>query len=550
MSIPKEPRQMMINMMYLVLTALLALNVSAEVLNAFHVVNDGISNSNNAVDSKNSQTMAAFQDQLSKDKEKTQKWYDKAQETESLIAKLNKQIDEYMNLLVEKSGGWIDHKGVKHKTDWKPELGELEDDKNLEVGTHFMIEEKRAENLRKLIETTREKLLSLIDEPDMKKEFTAQLPLRIDPPKTNSEGKISSWEDANFHMVPTIACLTLLNKFKNDAKNSESQLLDYFFKKIYAKSIKVDQMEAKVIAQSSYVIAGQQYKADIFVAAYSTSITPTVYVGALNSNAVKDETGDYVPTKVNPVTGGSTIDVINGMGKYTVAASGEGEKKYAGAVMVPDAEGVPTYYPFEASYTTAKASAVVSSDNLNIIYAGIPNPFSVSVPGFSGNKVTASATGGSFTGSNGKYVANMPAAMIGKEVKINIIVDDNGQKRSIGDGQEFKVKRIPDPVAIVAGKVEGKIRTGELKASPGVIAQLKDFYFQGVTFQVTSYDFVFIAKRQDPYLKSASGWQFTSDIQSKIQGSKPGDQVIIRNIKAKGPDGSTRSLPPISLEIN
>lgn len=548
MSIPKEPRQMMINMMYLVLTALLALNVSAEVLNAFHVVNDSITNSNNAVDSKNGQTMAAFQDQMTKDKEKTEKWYNKAQQAEALVAKLNKQIDEYMDLLVEKSGGWIDHQGNKHKTGWKAELGELEDDKNLEVGTHYMIEEKRAENLKKMIEDTREKLLALVEEPDMKKEYTAQLPLRIDVPKKNSEGKISSWEDANFHMVPTIACLTLLNKFKNDAKNSETQLLDYFFKKIYAKSIKVDQMEAKVIAQSSYIIAGQQYKADIFVAAYSTSIVPTVYVGALNVQ--RGEDGNYAPTKTNPVVGGSTIEVINGMGKYTVTASGEGEKKYSGAVMVPDAEGVPTYYPFEASYTTAKASAVVSSDNLNIIYAGIPNPFSVSVPGFSGNKVTASATGGSFTGSNGKYVANMPSSMIGKSVKINVLVDDNGQKRSIGEGQEFKVKRIPDPVAIVAGKVEGKIRTGELKASPGVIAQLKDFYFQGVTFTVSSYDFIYIAKRQDPYIKSGSGWKFTPEVQSKIQSAKPGDQIIIRNIKAKGPDGSTRPLNPISLEIN
>src|SRR6185436_9521137 len=104
MSIPKEPRQMMINMMYLVLTALLALNVSAEILNAFHVVNNGISNSNTAVDSKNGQTMTAFQDQMGKDKEKTQIWYQKAQDAEKLISQLNRQINRYMDLLVEKSG--------------------------------------------------------------------------------------------------------------------------------------------------------------------------------------------------------------------------------------------------------------------------------------------------------------------------------------------------------------------------------------------------------------------------------------------------------------
>src|SRR5438874_2555039 len=149
MSIPKEPRQMMINMMYLVLTALLALNVSAEILNAFHVVNDGISHSNGSVDSKNGQTMSAFQDQLSKDEAKTRPYFEKAEQTEKLVGNLNKQINRYMDLIVDKSGGWNDPKGINHKTGWKSELGELEDDKNLEVGTHYMVEEKRADSLKK-----------------------------------------------------------------------------------------------------------------------------------------------------------------------------------------------------------------------------------------------------------------------------------------------------------------------------------------------------------------------------------------------------------------
>ena len=193
MSIPKEPRQMMINMMYLVLTALLAMNVSAEILNAFHVVNEGIVHSNNGVDSKNGLTLTAFSAQLGKDKDKTQKWYDKAMLLKGYVDVLNKQLDEYSDLIVEQSGGWVDKNGAKQIKGWKPELGELSDDKNLEVSTRLMIEEGRAEKLQKAIEDTRAKLLALIDDPALKKQFEAQLPLRIDQPRKNPKVELQNF---------------------------------------------------------------------------------------------------------------------------------------------------------------------------------------------------------------------------------------------------------------------------------------------------------------------------------------------------------------------
>ena len=556
MSIPKEPRQMMINMMYLVLTALLALNVSAEILNAFHVVNQGIINSNISVDNKNSRTMDAFKSAMEKDAAKTEPWMKKATQTQTLANAMLKYIDEIKAEIVKQTGGWVDKDEKEHKDgDWSPEKGTLSDEKNLDVSTRYMIEDdKKGYELQTKLIALRSDLLKMIDDPGTKKELESQLPLNIASPETkfkNAEGEEKDWVNMNFHMVPTIACLTLLNKFQNDIRNSESMMMDYYLKQINAKDFKFDRLTARVIAPSSYVVEGQTYKADIFVAAFNSTQNPEVIIGGLNSNATKDEFGNYIETKENPVTGGNSIKVEGGMGKYEAGASGEGERKYSGAVKVTGPDGSAIYYPFESAYTSAKSSAVISSDNLNIIYAGIPNPFSVSVPGYAANKISASATGGSFTGSNGKYVANMPANMIGQKIKINVIAENiDGTKKQVGTGTEFVVKRIPDPVAIVAGKTEGKIKTGELKASPGVIAQLKDFYFQGVNFQVTSYDFIFIAKCQDPYIKSNSGMAWSGDILAKIQGAKPGDQIIIRNIKAKGPDGTTRSLSPISLEIN
>lgn len=552
MSIPKEPRQMMINMMYLVLTALLALNVSAEILNAFHVVNEGIINSNKSVDNKNDKSMQAFQSSMEKDAAKTKPWLDKANIVKSESEKIVKELAALSDEIVKLTGGWADEAGNHFDTGWASDKGKLSDEKNLDVSTRLLVEEKKGYELQDKLLALRNKMISLVDEPGKKKEIEMQLPLNIpgkDVMFKNAEGQQKDWVNMNFHMIPTVAAITLLNKFQNDIKNSESMMIDYFLQQINAKDFKFDKLTARVIAPTSYVMQGQKYTADIFVAAFNTTQNPEVIIGSLNANAKKDPDGGYLETKENPVNGGRTIDVKGGMGKYEVGASGEGEQKYAGAVKVIGPDGTPTYYPFEAAYTSAKGSAVVSSDNLNLIYAGVPNPFSVSVPGFASDKVTASASIGSFSGSKGKYIANMTAQDIGKETTISVTVDDQGAKKTIGT-TVFKIKRIPDPQAVVAGKYEGNIKSGELKATPGVIAQLKDFYFQGVTFSVTSYDFIFIAKRQDPWIKENKGMKWESDVVSKIQGAKPGDQIIIRNIKAKGPDGQTRSLNPITLSIN
>ncbi len=549
MSIPKEPRQMMINMMYLVLTALLAMNVSAEILNAFHVVNQGINNSNISVNSKNEKSMKVFADQLEIQKEKAKPFYDKASLAKKYTDDLCAMISGIMDEVVAGSGGWIDKNEQKQMKGWKPELGHLSDDKNLDVSTRLMLEEgKKADVLKKAILDTRAKLLALIENPADKKNFESQLPLNIMENIKGQEGETKTWEEANFHMVPTIACLTLLNKFQNDAKNSEAQVIDYLLSRINALDFKVDRMTAKVIAPSSYIMSGQEYKADIFVAAYNSTANPTILIGPLNSNAVKD--GDsYKETKENPVNGGGEkLEVELGMGKYKRTASGEGEQKYSGAVMITGPDGAPVYYPFESVYTSAKGSCVIAPDNLNLIYAGIPNPFSISVPGFSADKLTASASAGSFTGSKGKYIANMPANLVNTKIKISVTVKDQDKTTKVGES-EFVIKRIPDPVAQIGGKSEGDMKTGEIRAVPGIGAVLKDFYFEGVRFDVVSFECVYIAKRQDAKITAVTGAKFSGAVADYLKLCKPGDQFIFRKIRAKGPDGTIRSINSIPIEI-
>ncbi len=557
MSTPKQPRQIMINLMYLVLTALLALNVSAEILHAFHVVNSGLDVSSSAVQQKNSQTFAAFDEQLKNDQTRTKPFFDKAQMAKKYCDVLYDSIENLKRNMIEASGGMNDN--VSHaKMDLKSapiselmKKGDLEDDRNLEVSTNLMINKKEGDKLKSSINKLRTDLLALVEDPNEKKQLESQIPLRAEDPTEKVEGVKKDWSEMNFEMVPTIAAVTLLNKFQNDVRNSEDLIAEYLLHQVNAKTVVVDKIQAKVIAPTSYVMAGQQYKADIFVAAYSSTVNPKIYLGSLNTAiAKKDADGNFLELTENPVaSGGKEIAVSNGMGHYEVGASGEGEQHYSGAVAVLGPDGNPRYYPFEAEYQTAKGAAVIASDNLNIIYAGIPNPFSVSVPGFPADKVNASVSEGSFTKKgSGKYEANMPSSLVGKKININVAVSMDQGSKTIGS-QEYIIKRIPDPVAQINGITEGDIPVTTLKVSPGIGAVLKDFYFQGVKFDVTSFECMYIPRRQDPKLTQNAGARWNGDVSGYIQNAKPGDQIIFRKIKAKGPDGTVRAIGSIPLQI-
>ncbi|MCS6990276.1 MAG: hypothetical protein NZL95_00230 [Chitinophagales bacterium] len=557
MSIPKEPRQIMINLMYLVLTALLALNVSAEILHAFHVVNSGISDSVEAINSKNDKTFAAFEKQMQNDPERTRPFMEKAMIAKKLSDELFNKIEALKKEIVVKSGGLVDKQTGKKVPVTDAPLSEqlkkanLFDDRNLDIATNIMVLNRKGHQLQADINKLRQDLLALVEDPAAKKELESQMPLIAEDPTEKKDGVLKNWAEMNFELVPTIAAITLLNKFQNDIRNSESLIIDYLYQKIKADIVVVDKIQAKVIAASNYVMAGQTYKADIFVAAYSSTVNPKVWKGPLDYNiAKKDADGNFIELTVNPVIGGGTpIPVSYGMGKLEMVATGEGIQKYSGAVEVQGPDGNPRFYPFEAEFQTAKGAAVIASENLNIIYAGIPNPFSVSVPGFPADKVQASVSAGQFVRkSPGKYDAVMDASLVGKKVNINVSVQTESGIRQIGS-QEFVIKRIPDPQAQINGVSEGKMPASTLKVAQGIGAVLKDFYFQGVKFEVTSYEVVYIPRRQDPKIEKAVGARFTGKVAEFISNCKPGDTFIFRSIKAKGPDGTTRSLNSIPIEI-
>lgn len=547
-AIPREPRQIMINMMYLVLTALLALNVSAEILNAFHTVHQGISNSNDAIENKNSKTMDAFQKQVGIDSAKALPFYNRAMKAQALSDEVYNNISLYMDSLVVGSGGWVDKSGIRHTKGWTEDAGILHDESNLDVATRIMVEKGGGYVLQKEIKNLRVQLLSLIDNPKARADLDNQMPLKIQDEIRNPEGDIKDWTNTNFNMVPTIASVTILSKFQNDVRNSESQVISYLFSRIGAKDIPLDKAIARVIAPTSYVMAGQEYKADIFVAAFSSTINPEVYVGSLNQSiAKKDQGGDYIETTQNPIIGGGTkLKVVNGMGKYDLTAGGNGIQNYSGAVMIKGSDGTPRYYPFDGQYQVAQGSFVVSPDAMNVFYIGVDNPTSVSVPGFPADKVFASITQGSITGGNGKYTVRV-VTQGSANVTVSVKMPDGSTK--VMGAAPFRVKPIPDPTPRVGNLIPGTVNAGLFKAQQAVLAYLDNFVFN-VQFPVIAFDLTYVARGQDGVQDHSVGGGFTSLMQGWLAKAKPRDFFYFENVTVKGPDGVLRKLPAISYKLN
>ncbi len=524
MSIPKEPRQLMINLMYLVLTALLALNVSAEILNAFNTVNSGITDSNGLLDSKNDLMMGMITKAAAKDsRAETQSILKQAEDAKKLSDEFVAYVDAIKAQVKEAAGGPNEEHPDKLKTE-----GEMEKTSNL-----FLTQGKGKE-LHDKIEETRTKFLNVLG-----KESQIDIPLKV---VAVPEGEhATNWEEYNFDRVPAIAVMTILTKFQQDAKSAESTILDYLRRKINAEDIQVDKMAAQVVAPSAYVRKGAEYTADIFIGATSEAIKPKVFIGSFSGAVQKDPSDPngksflQVEGKDMPLSGAREIEVVGGMGKIKETASGE--RKFQGVIQIPhpSKEGEFRFYPFEFGYETFEVGkAVVSPTSMNVLYIGIDNPIKISVPGYASDKVSASGCGISKIKGE-EYLAKPTKA--GEE---NIVVTVKTAKGTETSEEKFRVRRIPDPYAYILNSKGGPIKIGEFKAAEGITVKNPDFVFQ-VPYTVTSFELIYAPKVGNVVSDVSNTSKFSTIMRDIQKKAKPGDTIVLQNVTVRMPDG--RSVP-------
>ncbi len=537
----------MINMMYLVLTALLALNVSAEVLNAFKLVGDGMDYSNNVVTAKNITVLDVFKTAAAKGTPEQQQLYSSAQQAKKLADDFVAEINSLREELVMASGEWIEEDGVK----------DLKDKKNYDGPTRLMIDKNKGEELEKKIADLKSALLALpgLSEAD-KTALANQITLTTEYDKTNAKrlGK-KDWASYHFDHVPIVAVNTLLYKFQGDAINSSGLIIETLYKKIGEMKYDFDKLNATISAPASYVMKGETYTADVFLTASSSSAMPEILLGQLDRSLAFNPDGTTKgKIEQNPVVGGGTPvpadQIQGGTWKYKdTGTASAGERVKSGAIKVakPGSQGQFEYYPFEFRYNVADIGVAVSPDKMNVFYIGVDNPVTISVTGLTSDKVSASLTGG--MGSIKKNTGSEYTVRVDKVGETEVVVSgtvEGGNKQL--DKKKFRVKRVPDPIAKVGASAGGKVPAAQFKVQRGVIADLADFVFD-IKFVVVSFELTYAAKRQDLITKKATSGAFTSEMLELLNRSKPGDVFYLDEVRVKGPDGQIRKLPSIAYTL-
>jgi gliding motility-associated protein GldM len=336
------------------------------------------------------------------------------------------------------------------------------------------------------------------------------------------EGNSPSWQESIFQGYPLVAVVTLMSKMQSDIRNTESDVANYLYAKIDATSFKFNKLKAQILPKTDYVLEGGTYEAKVFLSAVDTTAEPQIVVDG----------------KQIPILEGE------GVGVYKIPARTEGTHHWDGYINYKGPSGQVRRYPFEGEYQVAKPSMTVSPTKMNVFYAGLANPVSISVPGIPSNKIMPSITNATIK-PNGRNYLVYPK-IPGRKSVITVKAEIDGHVKTIGS-TDFRVKRVPDPVATVGGKNEGQITKNELLLEQGVYAEIPDFDFD-MKFTVTS--FVVSTTRGGFVVdKKSNSNMFTPDQINLMKSLNSGSRLYIENIVAKGEDGTTRNLSAISFRI-
>jgi gliding motility-associated protein GldM len=505
----QTPRQRMINILYLVLLGLIALNVPDNLLDAFKKIGDSLSTSNTNVQTGINNTFDAFEKtKLKEQPDRAKPIYDKAKSASKVADDLNTYIESLKKEIVDKSGGFDE------------KINDYRGRDNMDVTPHVMIEGEKATELKKKINAAREELINTLDPKDRQ---GVNLSLSaVDPPeRPGVENK--DWEHSNFgEGVPVGAAITALIKIQSDAKNAENEVVKKELGKVDQAVVTLDKFVGVAVAPSSYIIAGSPYKAQVFLTAYDSKSTPDIVIN------------------------GSRIPAANGVGTYTVNTSREGIFTYAGKISVKGPDGVKTYDLPKQTYQVAKPSAVVSPEKMNVLYIGVPNPLAVSAPGVPLDKLRVSMSNGSVSGSNGKFSAKVSSA---GTTTITISGEVAPGKSQVLGTSQFRIKRIPDPIAQFAGKSGGTTSSVNLRSADRLFAHLDNFEFDA-HFNITRFKMYIQKPRQDVVPLTTSGADLSGAMKAALSSITPGTLVVFDDIVAVGPDGTPRQLNTLTLRAN
>ena len=530
-------RQKLINMMYLVLTAMLALNVSNEVLDAFVVVDDGLAETTQRAEQKNGAVYEDFERQAALNPDKAGAWKDKADmvhaSSDSLVAYVQRLKQQIVRLAegrrtqAIRADGTIDGRQINAK-------------ENMDYASQMMIQERKGEELREKLDAYRELLLSLVADGDTVLQTSLNGSLNTQR-VTTRDGMHTSWESYYFENMPLMAALANLSKIQGDVRNAESDVLQHLMTQIDIGAYKFNKLDALVLSSSDYVLSGETYEAQVIMAAYDSTTSPAVYIGDWRSRKLPDGTTDY-----EMISTRDSIRVLNGKGLYRRIAGAPGIYSWKGLVQIRNNDGTYTRRPFEASYQVGTPNAVISATKMNVLYVGVDNPVTATVSGVPNESVSVRIDNGTITKDGaGGYIVRPGTA--GENATITVSAMVNGVQKTMGT-MLFRVKEVPDPVAKIGDKKGGTIDKATLAAQIALQAELEYFDFD-MKFTIVEFK---VSGLVDGFLqeKASSSARLTDEQKALINRLSKNSKVYFEDIKAQAPDGTIRELAPMQFRIN
>lgn len=496
-------RQRMINLMYIVFIAMMALNVSSDVLDGFSKVNNSLSRTCESVDLHSDKLYNHIKEQYRLNPVKVESAYNKSSKILAETKKLKNYIETLKTDIAKDTDGEnADVNDIKRKD-------------YLEATKKIMLAPitGQAYNLKKKIQEYKNISLNILGEPKDSKSLDDIIDISA-----------KQWEKDTFDNLPSVATITMLTKLQNDISIIENRVLSRLIDNIDYGDYKVNKLRADIIPNSNIVVMGQNYEADIVLTSIDSTKKPNIYI---DGNKLPDNNGHY-----------------------TIKTSKSGTFNLNGYMEIQTENGVITKYPFNKKYTVVEPLAVVSPQMMNVVYAGIENPIEVSVPGFSSQQITVIANNGILSKKGNNWVLKPQLTSNEVVLKISAKTDDDkiisfGEKR-------LKIRQLPEPLPylLTGGKKfkNGKVQKNSLISSEGIRSAIDDGILN-IDFEVQSFSIISFDSMGNTILEKSNGNNFSGRQINLIRNLQRNSRLYITNIVAKGPDGVIRNISPMELII-
>lgn len=561
--------------MYLVLTALLALNISKEVLNGFVKVENSLQATQRTLKGKVNETFATMEVKYDQNKEKVGPFMDEARE-------VRERSDNLVNYITQLKGRCMATSEGKYKdaveNDFANFIGKDENDMDTTINlsvirkkdeyqelTAFMVgsepqKPKYDENnpwsataLRKNLEAYRDYLkgVKLVDSKGQTRELPEYIKVQLDERFTfdneMEDGKEVLWEAANFFDVPLAAVMPLMSKMIVDVQDAQEDVLSWLLGGIEAKSYKFTDLMPLVVPESNYILRGDSFRADVLLAAYDATNAPDIFVDG--------DKWDGRDSSMLEYEGMEGLNIgTDGMGKLRISTRGMslGDMNFKGLIRYQGPDGnIEPYSFYTPTITVAEPALVVSPTKMNVFYRGVENPVEVSVPGVAQDKINVRIDGGHSIKKQpgGSYVVEPSSNSSVREANITVSAElPDGSTKSL-PAKNFRVKRIPDPVAFWTGKkpTDKGITKAEILSFAPVAARMEGFDFD-VKVRVRSFTLRIAKDGSFSDLPSGNN-RLTPDQREALKRVRRGNIIYLEDILVSMPDGTERDLPPMKLKI-